>query len=490
MTESPESRPTRRRITWAGALITSGWLWGLALTYAFYLGLPHLPGDQTQWQRYFTAHWIEYATTGLFFIGMATLVIKLSGVPAERQALTIGLLEGLDLTSGTSATVTADRIAAHLKLVARRQEHSWLVRRIRDVCDYVRGRRATDGLEAQLSYLADSAATRMHDSYALIRTITWAIPILGFLGTVIGITMSIANITPDQLESSLGEVTAGLAVAFDTTALSLALSMVLVFTTFVVERQEQQILDAIEDFSMQSLVPLFPSQGAAPVAQPLIDAERAAAEQLLAKTEALVNWQMTAWQESLEQVRQRWSTTLEQQQTALDRALQSGLTTALADHAEQLETTRNDFIAAFGLATQAIRDQLTVTQELLHQQHVANLRETQATWREAQTSLQEQAAQQQSSWREWSTAWSGEVHGWQEQLRDATAAIHGQLAELRQQGGTLLRIVEQEEQLVRLEDKLNQNLETVRMVDTLDETLVSLNAAVNLLSAKTRAKAA
>ncbi|MEI2659369.1 MAG: MotA/TolQ/ExbB proton channel family protein [Bifidobacterium adolescentis] len=52
----------------------------------------------------------------------------------------------------------------------------------------------------------------------LIRTITWAVPILGFLGTVIGITMAIANITPDQLESSLGEVTAGLAVAFDTTA--------------------------------------------------------------------------------------------------------------------------------------------------------------------------------------------------------------------------------------------------------------------------------
>ena len=71
--------------------------------------------------------------------------------------------------------------------------------------------------------------------------------------------MSIANITPDQLESSLGQVTAGLAVAFDTTALSLALSMILVFATYLVERQEQGILDSVEDFAMQKLLALFPA---------------------------------------------------------------------------------------------------------------------------------------------------------------------------------------------------------------------------------------
>ena len=66
--------------------------------------------------------------------------------------------------------------------------------------------------------LADQAAERLHESYSLVRTITWAVPILGFLGTVVGITMAIANVTPEQLDTSLGEVTDGLAVAFDTTA--------------------------------------------------------------------------------------------------------------------------------------------------------------------------------------------------------------------------------------------------------------------------------
>jgi hypothetical protein len=81
-------------------------------------------------------------------------------------------------------------------------------------------------------------ADRTHESYGFVRTISWAIPIIGFLGTVMGITVAIANITPEQLDTSIGAVTGGLALAFDTTALSLTLSLVIVFAYFVVERAD------------------------------------------------------------------------------------------------------------------------------------------------------------------------------------------------------------------------------------------------------------
>lgn len=90
-------------------------------------------------------------------------------------------------------------------------------------------------------------------SFQLIRTVTWAVPIMGFLGTVIGITMAIANVTPEQLDSSLPEVTSGLAVAFDTTAQALGMSMVLVFGTFVIERAEQSVLNELEEFGINAL---------------------------------------------------------------------------------------------------------------------------------------------------------------------------------------------------------------------------------------------
>ena len=55
-----------------------------------------------------------------------------------------------------------------------------------------------------------------------MRLIVWAIPILGFLGTVIGITMALNAIDPKAVEESMMQVTTGLGVKFDTTALALA----------------------------------------------------------------------------------------------------------------------------------------------------------------------------------------------------------------------------------------------------------------------------
>ncbi len=489
MPESARSIAVPAR-SWASLLFGSGWLWGLAATVLFYAAIPYIPDSQGTVKRYFTAHWIEYTTTGLFLVGMASLLVRAASLPAEKRALSNNTLGRMRPAEGESATTCAGRILDHFDLVA---PHDWptvLGRRIVDVCHYVQGRRSTEGLESQLSYLADSAAVRLNGSYAFIRTITWAIPILGFLGTVIGITMSIANITPDQLESSLGEVTGGLAVAFDTTALSLALSMVLVFSTFLIERQEQQILDAVEDCTMQSLVAIFPSPSAGDRPSPLLEAEEAAARQVLAKTETLVAWQMDAWKVSLEGVRERWLTTLEKQQAALDQALESGFREALSDHAQQLASARSDFVTAFGQAAESIQQHLTVTQDLLHTQHTDNLQHLEDAWQRIRGEFSTSADRQAAAWEAFSEQLKHSVHGWQEQLKDASVVMTGQLAELRQQGGILLRISEQEEQLVRLEDRLAQNLETVRVVDTLDETLLSLNAAVNLLSAKTRNKAA
>ena len=69
--------------------------------------------------------------------------------------------------------------------------------------------------------------------------------------------MAIAQLSPEALEDSLGAVTSGLAVAFDTTALALALSMVLMFTQYVVDRVESSLLDALETRASQELLPRF-----------------------------------------------------------------------------------------------------------------------------------------------------------------------------------------------------------------------------------------
>src|SRR5207237_7353430 len=118
-------------------------------------------------------------------------------------------------------------------------------------------------LDDHLRCLADADALALEGSYALTRFITWAIPILGFLGTVLGITQSIFGITPEKLENSLSEVTDGLALAFDATALALALTMLTMFLSFMVERAEQAILDTVDRYTERELAHRFERTGPA-----------------------------------------------------------------------------------------------------------------------------------------------------------------------------------------------------------------------------------
>ena len=92
------------------------------------------------------------------------------------------------------------------------------------------------------------------DFYLLPRYISWAIPILGFIGTVLGISLSAEKIgelvssqtSVSQLSTNLGEAIAPLGIAFDTTLIALSLSVVLVLLQTLLQKWEENILISIE----------------------------------------------------------------------------------------------------------------------------------------------------------------------------------------------------------------------------------------------------
>src|SRR5205814_837286 len=137
-----------------------------------------------------------------------------------------------------------------------------LVNRTRAVLDFLCSRGSANELDDQLRTLTDNDALALEGTYSLTRFITWAIPILGFLGTVLGITQAISGVTPEVLEKSLSTVTDGLALAFDTTALGLALTMVTMFFSFVVERAEQGVLEEVDLHVDRCLAHRFERTGA------------------------------------------------------------------------------------------------------------------------------------------------------------------------------------------------------------------------------------
>ena len=461
------------------SLMMSPLLWGSAMTIAFYVMcmvwrvirvslFPDVPVEQDLLIRYFCSHPLEYATTALFFLGMAVLLTKAIRLKKERKSLKADIIEEQELQALGSDVSRAEWIERAVRSHASRRGHSHFTQRLSGICNFIRGKKSGQGIEDQLKYLADVASDRLHGSYALVRTITWAVPILGFLGTVIGITLAIANLnlSEDQLGASLDSAVAGLAVAFDTTALALSLSIFLVFGTFAVERVEQQILDQIEEFCFERIVPLFPHAVAS--FSPLADAELKAAEQLLSQTESLIGRQTQLWQDALEVLRDRWTKTLSDQQLQLNDLLKDGIKSTLTDHSSQLSDIRQEILGGY----QAVS------------------RELAASVSEAGKKQQEQV---QVLGQQLTTAVDGfavKVNSWQDDIRRATDKSGENLDQLKEQSQILLKIVGEEENLGRLQERLNDNLQSLQAAETFEETLNTLSAAVQLMSKRVMSKAA
>ena len=104
----------------------------------------------------------------------------------------------------------------------------------------------------------------LSSDYDISRVLIWAMPILGFIGTVFGISISVGEFslflnqsgeTMDigLIKERLSDVAAGLAFAFDTTLLGLVGSLVAMVTTSIVQNREERFLARVDAISLRLL---------------------------------------------------------------------------------------------------------------------------------------------------------------------------------------------------------------------------------------------
>lgn len=478
----PKSEKVDHLLNWSKAVLKSPLFWGTAATFGFYALIPHLPLYQALVERYFCSHPLEYATAALFFIGMAIIGVKGIGMLSQNKSLTETKIDWETIGEVEEINERIDVFEEQVQFLPSWIGETYLGKRLQDVVTYVKARRSVQDLDEHLKYLAELAAEQMHASYSLIRTITWAVPIIGFLGTVIGITIAIANVTPDQLDTSLSEVTGGLAVAFDTTALALGLSLVLVFSTFIVERMEQKQLEKIEVFGIQNIATCMSVSEKSVSSLELAEAE--AAQQLVQSTEEMIQRQTELWQENLETLRSRWTEVMERQQVNFDHSMQEGMSTTLGSHSSQLESLRNEFLGAYQSTTEQIELMMTRWQETQKESNSQFSKHLAQIWNEVHQDVISAQTQQTAQFEKATKEVAGEVRQWNQQLKESSEVSSLQIDALNSQSENLLKIVGQEEHLVGLQKRLNENLDAIRAAETFEETLHSLSAAVHLLTAR------
>jgi hypothetical protein len=418
-------------------------LLGFGLAAGFYWAVDrYVPADGATGSlliRYCCAHPIEYVEVWMFFWGLSALAAKWLHLMWQRSALRrAGKPDWAIAWDGKPAAVgDAQRLLKKLLALPWRLRHSLVGQRLLGGLDFVASRGSTDGLDEHLRNQADADADAMDVSHSLLRFITWAIPILGFLGTVLGITEAIANVSPDEMNTSIASVTSGLALAFDATALALAFALCLMFLTSLADRGEQGLLSAIDRIVEQQLAHRFERMGSEK--NEFVGALKQNTQVLLQSTEKLIERQAELWRKSLSEMRS--------QQEKADEEQRGRFTAALSQMMEQ-------------------------TMEA-HQQRLIQLE------RQAAEHSRRMAEHVEKQTRD--TAQHFDTLG--RAIQSLTAGLERQASRLAEQVNTLRQLLETEGQLAGLQETLNANLQGLVHAGTLDQAVHSLTAAIHLLTA-------
>lgn len=112
--------------------------------------------------------------------------------------------------------------------------------------------RSVDQVVSVLNSSLELIAHRVDLRYSMIRYIVWAIPTIGFIGTVVGIAGSLGYIKGGTME--LERITGNLAIAFNTTIMALILSAVLVLILHAVQKSEETAVNRAGDYCLKNLV--------------------------------------------------------------------------------------------------------------------------------------------------------------------------------------------------------------------------------------------
>jgi flagellar motor component MotA len=233
-------------------------LFGIAGTVAILLLMVPLRGNSIG-AIFLDRGWVNYAETFLFCWGIAILVMKWKKNQHQAQATLLQLFPerlGREINSSNVGSFIDNIYKTPLTL-----RDSLIVNRIRKALELFELRVDNGEVAAFLSTQSDIDANRSSASYSLLKVFLWAIPILGFIGTVLGLSVAVSSLAmgdtsdPEALKNSINSLTGGLGVAFDTTLLGLILSMLMSFPMSAVQKKEDETLTLIDAFCTEKLLP-------------------------------------------------------------------------------------------------------------------------------------------------------------------------------------------------------------------------------------------
>ena len=243
--------------TWFALLATA------LITGAFFIGLCHVPASVRSIKAIamiLERGWTPYAMVALFVLALTISFIKWRKLAFQKKAFGVELIPvgnnfaltsetALDMIKTLSESVDDPKRFVLFNRIERALLNLKNVGNVSDVSEMLRAQ-------------AENDESHMDSSYGILSGIIWVIPILGFIGTVVGLSGAIGGFgavlntdaTVSSLRDSLAPVTSNLGIAFDTTFVALVLAMVIQMLMTFLRKQEEMFLDACRDYAHVNII--------------------------------------------------------------------------------------------------------------------------------------------------------------------------------------------------------------------------------------------
>lgn len=170
-------------------------------------------------------------------------ILGYKGIAAQRQQR---LLQTNLISVPEDTRVLPDDVKAlsrPIQLLSSKDQSSLLPRALLTALGRFEATRDVQAVSTATREVCESEAERLESELSTIRYIAWAIPSIGFIGTVRGIGAALGQ-AHRAVEGDISGVTESLGVAFNSTLIALVISLVLMFFVHQLQlTQERLVLD-------------------------------------------------------------------------------------------------------------------------------------------------------------------------------------------------------------------------------------------------------
>jgi biopolymer transport protein ExbB/TolQ/uncharacterized protein YukE len=386
----------------------------------------------------FQRGWEQYVGTGIYFWAVLTLSRELVRLWRNEQAfedapLLLKRVNAAMARDGSHATVEIDDDHRILPVRTRQLVSFLKESRGPSVTQLMEVNREGSGLDQE----------QMAGRFTLTRYILYLLPIIGFIGTVEGISKALRNMSDVLPEvtnlniflSKLTTVTGSLQIAFDSTLLALFLSAALMLVQTLVLRRSEELLAQVDRWVVEHILPKVGTDD--PLADKLVEAIGSRLDEMGNKLSAALEPAVRSLHDQAERLGQSLKIPIAQFAVEVGR-----LPEALASFKQGAEAIAHvgADLEAIGSATESLRRGVATLARI--ETMLAQRPSTDPQLEEIQRGLDRAGAAIESLASSWSAAYERSSKATQEQLARSLTSLKDALELLNvsmEQGNALYR---------------------------------------------------